>query len=166
MTESAKLVLSAHKFDLILISSYTQNFLRNSKNLQILYNPHRKRDRYDKMNRCILCSKLGQQSKIFFYLYDVKFYATKYILLQHFLEYLTNLSMSKSFLYWYVFLLADSHNDPRSTGYPSKLPQGGMTFHGISVLTAANKSYCTSVMPPGCHMASSAVNQLITLPVS
>ena len=81
--------------------------------------------------------------------------------------------MSKSFLYWQVFLLADflladSHNDPRSTGYPSKLPQGGMTFHGISVLTGEtpNKSYCTSVMPPGCHMASSAVNQLITLPVS
>ena len=76
--------------------------------------------------------------------------------------------MSKGFLYWQVFLLADLHNDPRSTGYPSKLPQGGMTFHGISVLTAEipNKSYCTSVMPPGCHMASSAVNQLITLPVS
>ena len=71
--------------------------------------------------------------------------------------------MAKCFLYWQVFLLADSHNNPRSTGYHSKLPQGGMTFHGISVLTAEmpNKSYCASVMPPGCHMASSAVNQLI-----
>ena len=76
--------------------------------------------------------------------------------------------MSKSFLYWQVFLLADLHNDLRSTGYPSKLPQGGMTFHGISVLTAEmpNKSYCASVMQPGWHMASSAVNRLITLPVS
>ena len=76
--------------------------------------------------------------------------------------------MSKYFLYWQVFLLADSHNDLRSTGYPSKLPQGGMTFHEISVLTAetSNKSYCTSVMPPGYHMASSVVNRLITLPIS
>ena len=76
--------------------------------------------------------------------------------------------MSKSFLYWQVFLLTDSHNDLRSTGYPSKLPQGGMTFHEISVLTAEtpNKSYCASVMQPGCQMASSAVNQLIILPVS
>ena len=59
--------------------------------------------------------------------------------------------MFKSFLYWQVFLLADSHNDPRSIGYPSKLPQGGITFHGISVLTAEipnHISYATR-MPYG-----------------
>ena len=37
------------------ISSYTQNFLRNSIQLTDIVYPTQKRDRYNIMNRCILC---------------------------------------------------------------------------------------------------------------
>ena len=84
----------------------------------------------------------------------------------------TNLFISIT-LYWQVFFLADSHNDPQSTGYPRKLTQGGVTFHEISVLAAEtpNKSFCASIeiyiyiqvsyatRTPYTYVASLAVNQ-------